>query len=136
LFLLFHATEVAERVTPADRLPGNWIQFGGASFILATCRMNVFLFPAPLWLSAIYLPLSLLGLASWKAETGLRLFLTASAYVAAFAVVGQPFNDYWGLMYAPLLPFGFVWSISALRDLLRSILRSHDVLNSSAVRAR
>jgi hypothetical protein len=87
--------------------------------------MNVFLRDLPVWVSAICLPLSLLGLASWRNETGLRVFLTASAYIAAFAVVGQPFNDYWGLMYVPLLPLGLVRAPAAISDLVHSIRQSH-----------
>ena len=29
IFLAFHAREVLARVTPADRVPGSWLQFGG-----------------------------------------------------------------------------------------------------------
>jgi hypothetical protein len=122
--LALHAVQVVSRVTPADRVPTSWIQFGGAAFVLATTQMNYYLFSLPRWVRAIYLGASLLGLASWKTETGLRLFLTASAYVAAFAIVGQPFNNYWGLMYAPLLPFGIVWAPAAIRDLVRSLTSS------------
>jgi len=86
-----------------------------------TCRMNAYLFNAPLWLSALYLPLALLGLAGWRGWTGARLALTAAAYVAAFAVVGQPFNDYWGLLDAPLFAFGFAAAPAALRDLYVAI---------------
>jgi hypothetical protein len=121
LLLLFHGVQVSRHVLPTDRLPGSWIQFGGLAFLLQTCRMNAFLFSAPAWVSALYLPLSLLGLAGWKGETGLRLSLTAVVYIAAFAVVGQPFNDYWGLLYAPLLPFGLAGAPAALRDLLEQV---------------
>jgi hypothetical protein len=123
LFLTLHGMEVARRLTPDDRVPASWIQFGGPAFILATCRMNAFLFPFPLWVSAIYLPLALLGLAHWRGEMGMRLGLTAGAYVAAFGVLGQPFNDYWGLLYVPLLPFGFVWVPATLQDLFARILQ-------------
>jgi hypothetical protein len=105
-FLAFHASQVQGHVTPADRLPGSWLQFGGPTFVLATSRMNTFLFRLPLWVGALYLPAALFGLTRWRGETGVRLGLTAAAYVAAFAVVGQPFNEYWGLLDAPLLAFG------------------------------
>jgi hypothetical protein len=86
--------------------------------------MNAYLFNAPLWFSAIYLPLALLGLAGWPGRTGARLALTAGAYVAAFAVVGLPFNDYWGLMHTPILAFGFAAAPDALRDLYTAIRRT------------
>jgi hypothetical protein len=104
-------------------MPGSWVQFGGAHFLLVTCRMNGYLFRAPLWVSAIYLPLTLLGLAGWRSGTGTRLAWTAGAYVTAFAVVGQPFNDYWGLLDAPLLALGFAAAPDALRDLIRALAK-------------
>jgi hypothetical protein len=121
LYLFGHGLEVTRRLTPADRLPPSWIQFGGTAFLLSTCRMNAFLFALPAWVSAIYLPLAILGLAGWRGATGLRVGLTVAGYLAAFAVVGQPFNNYWGLLYAPLLPFGIVRAPAALRDLCMAI---------------
>ena len=133
LFLAYHAMEVGRHITPADRAPASWIQFGGVFFILKTCRMNVFLLALPPWVSALYLPLALLGLIGWRGMTGLRITLTVGAYLAAFAVVGQPFNDYWGLLCAALLPFGFVWGPAGIRDLTRAILQP--VPHGAALRA-
>jgi hypothetical protein len=116
-----HILAVKGRILPDDRVPASWVQFGGAAFLLATCRMNAYLFNLPLWTSALYLPLALLGLAGWRGWTGERLALTAGAYVAAFAVAGQPFNDYWGLITAPLLACGFAAIPEAVRDLYPSL---------------
>ncbi len=121
VYMMLHVLAVAGRILPDDRLPASWLQFGGPAFLLLTCRMNAYLFNAPLWLSALYLPIALLGLAGWRGWIGARLSLTAGAYVAAFAMVGQPFNDYWGLMYAPMLAFGFAAAPAVLRDLFSAI---------------
>jgi hypothetical protein len=126
IYMMVHITAVARQILPDDRMPASWLQFGGPAFLLLTCRMNAYLFNAPLWLSALYLPLALLGLSAWSGAIGMRLGLTASAYVAAFAVVGQPFNDYWGLMYAPLLSFGFAAAPAAIRELVTAIRNTHD----------
>jgi len=128
LFLAFHAREVLARITPADRVPGSWLQLGGAPFLLATCRMNVFLFALPAWVSALYLPLSLLGLLGWRGPVGTRLALTAGTYVVAFSIVGQSFNNYWGLLYTPLLAFGIVLAPVALIDLCKAILHPMSTL--------
>lgn len=120
VFLFYHVAEVRRHITPEDRQPGSWIQFGGAAFLIDTCRMNSFLFSLPGWMRALYLPLAVLGLASWRGETGVRMALTAVGYLAAFAVVGQPFNTYWGLMYAGLLPFGIARAPTSLRDLIKA----------------
>src|SRR5207245_2542855 len=72
-------------------------------------------------LGAVYLPPALLGLAGWRGWTGARLALTAGLYIAAFAVVGQSFNDYWGLINAPLLAFGIAAAPEALHHLSMAI---------------
>jgi hypothetical protein len=135
LFLLWHAEQVTSRLTAEDELivGENWVVFGGLRFVLLTARMNRFLFTAPPWLHALYVPLALLGLAGWRGMLGLRMFLTALGYVLAFCVVGNPrINDYWGLLYVGLLPFGIVWAPLALRDLARAALgrpaKSHESL--------
>jgi hypothetical protein len=122
-FLLWHFAEATRHMTLQDRAPGDWVQFGGVPFLLVTVQINAFLFPLPQWISAVYLPLSLLGLIGWRGRTAGRVGLTIAAYLAAFAVAGQPFNNYWGLLYAPLLPFGLAWAPVALRDLAVALLR-------------
>jgi hypothetical protein len=117
VYMLLHILAVAEHILPDDRVHASWVQFGGATFLLATCRMNAYLFNLPLWASAFYLPWALIGLASWRGGMGARLALTAGVYIAAFAVVGQPFNDYWGLITAPLLACGFAAAPEAVRAL-------------------
>lgn len=134
LFYAWHVQEVTHRITPlAGGGPGgvvqaaNWIRFGGTAFVLGTTELNnVFLVYLPPWVSALFLPLSLLGLAGWRGETGLRAFLTAAGYLAAFAVAGQPYNAYWGLLIAPLLALGFIWMPAAMWDLgLAIVNRGH-----------
>jgi hypothetical protein len=121
-FMTWHGLEVMSRISDADRAQATgWVQFGGPAFVMATCRMNTFLRALPTWVAAFYLPLALLGLAGWRGPFGLRTGLTAGAYVAAFAVVGLSFNDYWGLLSAPLLALGVVRAPVSLRDLYRSL---------------
>lgn len=120
VFLAWHASEVAQYM-PAQTKPGSpldWIRFGGLAFVLSTVKMNAFVFPLPLPGLAIYLCLALIGLIGWNSERGLLLTLTCFAYLAAFAVVGLPYNIYWGLMTAPLLCFGPIRVPRSLSDLL------------------
>jgi hypothetical protein len=121
LFLGWHSLHVLQHMTAKDGggSVGRWIQFGGLRFILATNRMNWFLFKAPDWVGALYLPLALLGLGSWK--HGLLVLLTVVSYLVAFAIIGQSFNEYWGLFYVSLLAFGAAWTPVAVRDLWRVI---------------
>jgi hypothetical protein len=127
IFLFWHAHQVTGRLTADDeRIAGeSWLRLGGLRFVLLTAHMDRYYFSAPAWLLALYLPLALLGLAAWRSVLGLRMALTAAAYVLAFCIAGNPrINDYWGLLYVGLLPFGIVWAPLALRDLIRAALGS------------
>ena len=117
-FLALHGMEVARRVPDMDRTLGaSWVEFHGLHFVLLTCRMNALVWWSPSWGIAVYLVLSLLGLAGWRGPTGALIALTCFGYLAAFCVVGKLINVYWGWMYAPLLTFGLVRAPGALRDL-------------------
>jgi hypothetical protein len=116
IFIAVHAQIVASRLTSLDQsLDGGWVRFGGARFLLATARMNVFLMGVPLWWTAILLPLALLGLADARDETGQRIGFTVVLYVLAFSIVGAPFNYYWGFLNAPLLAIGLAGAPRALQ---------------------
>lgn len=120
LLMAYHASEVTRRLTAADRIEADgWVQFGGLGFVLSTVQMNAWLFPLPREVAALYLVLALLGLAGWRGGT--RAGMTAAAYLAAFAVVGKPMNNYWGLLAAPLLALGAAQAPAALRDLFRGV---------------
>jgi hypothetical protein len=123
VFLTLHAVAVAPRIPRTDDIlnVSHWSSFGGTAFVLGTCRMNVFLAASPAWVAAFYLPLSLLGLAGWREEIGTRCGLAAGLYLALFVAVGNPFNAYWGLLYAPLLSFGAALAPAALRDLCGAV---------------
>jgi len=51
---------------------------------------------------------------------------TVGAYLLAFLVVGKPFNNYWGLLYAALLPMGLVRLPDAMEQVVveRNLFRS------------
>jgi hypothetical protein len=122
IYLGLHWAEVARHKTAGDLAHSEgWVRFGGTAFILSTVAIHILLAEFPPWTWAFYLPLSLLGLASWRGPMASRVGPTVCVYLAAFAVVGLPFNNYWGLIDAPLLAFGFVRSPACLRDLTVSI---------------
>jgi hypothetical protein len=119
-FYAWHTLHVWSLVGPNDRAHAEgWLQFGGAAFIISLAQMNAFLLLLPQWITAIYLPLALLGFAAWNSPTGQRAGLTMCAFVVLFAFIGQPFNQYWGSLFAPLLCMGIAQSPAALADLLR-----------------
>jgi hypothetical protein len=118
-FLAMHAHQVHTRLTDRDlAIARGWVRFGGVCFLLRTAQTNVFLMPLPLWCTAIYLPLAVLGLAGARGPEWTRVGLTGGLYFAAFSMVGNPFNFYWGFVYAPVLALGFARSPVVLRSWL------------------
>jgi hypothetical protein len=111
----WHWWMVQLQLTAADQAYGDgWIQFGGLGFILSTLHFNGLWGLGPSWIPALLLPLGILGLWAWP--VGGRAFAMSMAYMAAFLVVGKPFNAYWGAVYAPVLMLGLGWVWPAVRE--------------------
>ena len=97
-----------------------WFRFGGLTFVVAIAQMNACLILLPVWITAIYFVVAIIGFAGWRSDWGRRITLAASVYIAAFSIVGNDFNRYWGLMIAPLFCFGAVHAPRAIADLWRA----------------
>ncbi len=120
-FMLYHRSEVLKRIPAGEtETGGTWLALGGPRFILNTSRMDYLMFSLPGWVAAVWLPLCLLGLIAWRSPWAVRVFVTAGGFLAIFAFVGRWNNEYWGLLFAPLLTFGSVRAPQALRDLVRA----------------
>jgi hypothetical protein len=115
VFFALHALLVARHMQPGDMAHAQgWLRLGGLPFVISLVQVNAYLLISPQWLSALYLPTALLGLAAWPSPFGGRVKGALCLYLLVFAIVGQPFNQYWGAMMAPLLCFGaarFPWSV-------------------------
>lgn len=117
-FFLWHARMVEAHIAPGDiAYREGWLQFGGLPFVLATAGFNGVLLAAPLWITAIVAPLSILGLAAWDGPAGDRVRLTVGAYLVLFLFVGKAFDVYWGAFYTPLMMLGLPFVPRALTDL-------------------
>ncbi len=104
VFFALHALTVAALVRPGDIAhEQGWLRLGGLAFVISLVQVNAYLLISPQWLSALYLPAALLGLAGWRSPLGGHAQAALCLYLAVFAVVGQPFNQYWGSLIAPLL---------------------------------
>lgn len=101
LYVLWHIGQVHQAM-PAQPTwhPVSWIQFGGLRFVLATVRANAWLTMLPWWMTPFALVAALLG--AWKAPPVVSLSIVG--YFMAFAIVGLPFNWYWGWVPGMLLP--------------------------------
>jgi hypothetical protein len=102
-----------------------WFRFGGLTFVVAVAQMNSCLVLLPVWVTVVYFVLSIIGFAGWQSAWGRRITLAACIYIAAFSIVGQEFNRYWGLLIAPLFCFGAVHAPRALADLCRAAKGAH-----------
>lgn len=114
VFLAIHATIVSKLVGSSDRSDPSWVRFAGWPHT-AACANWMFLAVTPYWLAGAALVLALFG-AICSGDK--RLATVVILYCASFAVVGKPFNDYWGLIYSPLLAVGLAFSIRAVVDLI------------------
>lgn len=123
VLLSWHAVEVTRHFQADD--PGRgWVAFGGSAFLVAAGRWSPLTIALPGWAIAMVLPLSLFGLAGWRDPIGARLTLTVAGYLVAFTVLGNPCNNYWGMLFAPLLlPFGLPWVRDSAQDLWRVVTR-------------
>lgn len=121
VLLGYHVTQVQAQLVGTSHVGGaglvQWLRFGGLDFVLLTGRMNGILFNAPAAVLWLYLLLSLFGLAQRTDQASRICCLVALLYVLAFAVVGRPENFYWGLLYAPLLPWGLAHGVAACHEL-------------------
>jgi hypothetical protein len=105
------------RCTLAGSSSPGWLYAGGLGFVLSTARWNVLLHDAPNPIVALGASLALLGLFGSRDLRATRAGLIAGGYMLAYAFIGRPDNNFWGLLYAPFLSIGFVLAPAALRDL-------------------
>ncbi len=131
-----HAGQVSLHSTAADLAhPHGWVCWGGLPFVIATVQMNSFCLVLPQWVTALYLVIAVLGFAAWDQPGGKHAAWVAGGYLLMFAVIGQPFNQYWGALIAPLLCLGAAHGPDALADLYRRAFASQSALDVSPAAA-
>jgi hypothetical protein len=136
VYYAIHLKHVLPLIQPGDVAHSNgWVCFGGAGFVLSAVQMNTYLLLLPQWASAVFLTAALLGFASWNSAAGQRIGMTVALYLIGFSIVGQPINQYWGSMIAPMLCLGAALFPAALMDLLRTARWNLDNFRAATVRA-
>ncbi len=115
IFLAWHLSNVTPFIPP-DAVRNSWTAAGGWCFVLAAGKLNAALIVGPMWVTAVALPVSVVGLGLWRTETGVRVFSTVLTYLLFFTLFGRPDNWYWGLLIAPLLPLGIVQLLLPRRE--------------------
>jgi hypothetical protein len=118
-----HALQAMEHSHPTDLSnAAPWVQFPGVPFLLRTLRENGWFLLLPTWVAPVVCVLAVLALFARSAPAQLRGSLIA--YVVFFLVVGQPFNDYWGLVTTPIWAYALAHSVEGLRELGRDLRSS------------
>jgi hypothetical protein len=102
---------------PGDLVSAGWIGFGGWNFALTTTKWNLLLHVLPAPLIVLLVCLGIIGLAGSRDGRAQRAALTVGGYLIAFLFAGRFDNYCWGVLYAPLLPLGFVLAPAAVREL-------------------
>ena len=113
-YYLWHWSQVVDAMPlhPAIHVYPYW-QMGGLQFLMATLNTNVWLALLPWWM----MPVALVA-AIWGAcRAPLVVRLPVLGYLALFAVVGMPFNWYWGWVPGMLLPLAWAHAAAGLPSL-------------------
>jgi hypothetical protein len=119
--MVLHAQGVAAVVLPSDEPSQGWTRFGGWTFFTVAVQETSALRAVPGWLSAVLIPLAMLGWAGWRSLTGATGFLLIVGYAIILAVLGRPENFYWGMAIAPGLVLGLAFVRTALADLFEAL---------------
>jgi hypothetical protein len=117
-FYWWHTLQVAAHVHGSTALQASpWLQFGGLRFLMLTIReSNSALLLGPPVVSAC--AFTLVTAALWSPRIPPQMKGVVIVYALFFAVVGQSFNDYWGLAVAPTYAVALAYGPSGLRTLV------------------
>jgi len=120
-FFAYHIQQVQSRILPTDAAhDGTWLQAGGLAFVVSLAQVNSWFLVLPQAFAAAYFAFAMLGAASWDSAWGRRVGLNFCGYAATFALVGYEFNQYWGVLIAPLFALSAAHAPAALADLVRA----------------
>jgi hypothetical protein len=117
IFYVVHVDRLLGEIRPDDPAhEGSWLQFGGLGFWLATLAVNRAFVAVPrvvLTAGAV-----LLAASAWSRSLPSHVGYTVAAYTVFFLVVGQPFNNYWGLVAAVPFALGITYGLDGLSTLV------------------
>jgi hypothetical protein len=120
--LVLHLSFASRLHQAGDIVSASWLGFGGWDFAIASAKWNILLHGLPYPLIALAICLGLVGLAGASDCRARRAAVIVGAYLMALLIVGRPDNYYWGIIFTPLLPMGWLFAPRAIRDLAASAL--------------
>lgn len=111
-----HALTAYSHIQPGDMAHTfSWITFGGWPFVVTTVGMGGWLILLPRWAAAIG---AVVVLASLWGPADRHLKAMVVIYLVGFSIVGQSFNNSWGLLTGPAWGLAMVHGLLGLRQLL------------------
>lgn len=121
LMLAYHAFQVSRHLAPESfSQPEGWFQFGTLPFVISTFQMTGYFLLLPQWAAALFFVACLVGMIGWWSPVGRRVTLTMIAFVVSFSIIGLRYNQYWGLVFAPLACLCAARAPMVLGDLWRA----------------
>jgi hypothetical protein len=118
-YVMLHAFQVGDQLGPGELAhKQSWVQFGGLPFLLRVISFSGWYDVLPVWSRG--LGCVLLAASIWARAAPVQLRAMVAAYLVFFAIVGLPFNQYWGLVTAPAFALATGYGISGLQRLIRA----------------
>jgi hypothetical protein len=122
IFLAYYAAHVvaaSSHIQPGDMShTRSWIAFGGWPFVVTTVKTGGWLLLLPRWTAAIG---AVIVVASLWGPSDRHLKAMVIIYLTAFSVVGQSFNNSWGLLTGPAWGLAMAYGIIGLDRLIRPV---------------
>lgn len=115
-----HAQAVAGVVLPTDLASPGWDGMGGWHGYLAFVHHTSAIRFLPVSVTALLVPLALLGWASWRSRLGLVMLLVHLGFALMLMLFARPNNFYWAMLVVPTLFMGLIFVPAAITQLLRS----------------
>ena len=126
-----HAAAAMQAMQPGDLAHPSWVQLGGLPFVMATIGFGGWLYLMPPWVAAI--ACVLLVAALWAPAKADHVKGMVAVYIVFFAVVGQPFNQSWGLLTAPTWAIAYGLGLQGLQRLIRAARSPAPALHPSSI---
>jgi hypothetical protein len=116
-YFLVHVAEVTAHIGANDLThKQSWVQFGGLPFVLRTITFTGWFDALPVWTRAF--GCVLLVAALWARGARRQLQAAVVTFLIFFAVVGQSFNQYWGLVTGSAWALAYGYGVAGLSRLI------------------
>jgi hypothetical protein len=117
-YYIAHVVVARMHIQPSDMAHArSWVAFGGWPFVVSLTALGGWHILLPRWTGAIG---AVLVAASIWSRADRHLKIMAATYLSLFCVVGQPFNNSWGLLLGPAWGLASAYGVLGLQRLLRS----------------